>query len=192
MGEKGSDQPMLTTTIHSLVAALVMYGVGYPPPSAYDVLDVLQKRYYGVNGGDIDAQIATARHEFIFGDYPVDAIVQHCDPYEIENVNPRKDRRLTVKRGYRCLVEIVPYAVNSFYLSGIFYHTGTNWAYYGLDKRRSIRPQEIINRKNSINSGRTILKPGSLAYDGFPEDPFNDVPSPYDSLLGFEREDSPF
>ncbi len=165
----------------SIIAAMFL-GVGYPPPTEYDVLLLLQKR--STVGGDlfVDPYAQVETYELDFGAYPVDVVMRHCDPFR----TTRKRVGLgavSYNRGYRCLVEVISHALPPFDLSGVFTHDGLQWHYFGVNKPRKIRPQETINRKN-INQGRYILKPGSIPYDGNPDNPINgNVPSPYDDLL---------
>ena len=173
----------------NVLIAMMFFGVGYGPPTEYDVLTVLQKRFYAGSDVFVDSYLISENYNLKFNNFPVTVSVQHCDPFETEG---RKYgfRSQGYDRGYRCLVEVVPHAVPPFYVSGNFTFDGLDWRYFGEDVRRQIRPQEIINRKN-VQNGRTVLKPGALPYDGFPTDPFNDKPSPYADILGLGA-DSPF
>ena len=173
------------------VIALLFYGVGYGPPSQQDVLETLQKRFHGSQGVFLDPLVNDDSYQLQFNNYPVDAVLQHCDPY-IGQIGNRSSRMSLQKNGYRCLVEVIPYAIPAFKVSGVFTYNGLEWVYIGETRPRAFRPQETLNRKNVKGGGRFILKPGSIPYDGNPEFPVNDVPSPYDSLLGFGRNDPPF
>ena len=188
----GAPSPNKTMPL-TVVAVLSMlfFGVGYPPPSQYDILNTLQKRFHGSRGTFLDPVINTDSYELQFNHYPVDAVLQHCDPY-LGRIGDGLTSLRFNKNGYRCLVEVIPYAIPAFTLSGIFTFDGYEWIYIGETMPRSMRPQETLNRKDVGGRGRTILKPGSIPYDGNPDDPVNDVRSPYRDLLGVGSQKPPF
>ncbi|MEO1150517.1 MAG: hypothetical protein AAFW83_05945 [Pseudomonadota bacterium] len=180
------------TSLSTLMAISMLFvGVGYPPPSERDVLEVMQRRFHVGLGGFLDPFEHTESYELLFNNYPVDVSLLSCEPY-IGLVGDPKYRADQHRNGYNCLIEMHSYAVPAFKLYGVFVYTGTQWRYTGEDKPRSIRPQEFLNRKHSRGRGRFILKPGSLPYNGFPSDPLNDVPSPYDDLLTIDPITTPF
>lgn len=164
------------------IVATLFLGVPYPPPTEYDVLNLLQKRStVGAEETFVDPYDQVENYELGFSSYPIDVILRHCDPFE--NDSKRYGfRSIQYDRGYRCLVQVISNATAPYDLSGIFTHDGLQWRYYGYNLPRGIRPQETINRKN-VSSGRFILKPGSVPYDGNPENPINDVRSPYRDLF---------
>lgn len=174
-----------------LTLAMLFYGVGYGPPSQQDALETLQKRFHNSRGTFLDPLTNDDSYQLQFNNYPVDAVLQHCDPY-FGQTGDRATRTAVYKNGYRCLVEVIPYAIPAYRVSGVFTFNGLEWVYIGETMPRAFRPQETINRKNASGGGRFILKPGSIPYDGNPEFPVNDVASPYDDLLGFGHGNSPF
>ena len=168
----------------------MLFGVGYPPPSERDVLRVMQREFKTVHGEFFDPVTIAEENSLRFSDYPVDVILKRCDPVEVP-LNARRRNQLLFREGYRCLVEIIAYAVPPFNVSGVFSYQGVRWEYYGYNRPQSFRPQSVINRQASDRS-RFILKPGSIPYDGFPDDPINDVPSPYRDLLSIEGFGEPY
>ncbi len=167
--------------IYAFIAAIAL-GVGYGPPSNREIIDVMQKRYQVGEGLFVDPYEQVEQYTDHFNAFPSDAILKKCDPVEFDGGFAGINGRM-FKNGYRCLVELVPTALPSFHVFGVFSYDGIEWRYLGEDKPREFRAQETLNRTRTRN-GRIILKPGSLPYDPFPENPINDVASPYRDLLG--------
>jgi len=167
--------------------AMFFLGVGYAPPSEHDVLLALQTRFYQADDAYLDPILTTERYELRFNHYPVDTILKNCDPLVVNRLSGR-GRNLPFRSGYKCLVEIISHAVPPYDVIGVFEYDGLRWFYHGDYLPRQFKPQDTINRVSTANSGRIILKPGSIPYDGNPENPINrNVTSPYADLLGFDR-----
>jgi len=166
-----------------IVPALVLAfaGVGYPPPSEYDVLRVMQKDFQIPHGEFFDPATLTDQYSLRFNNYPVDVILKHCDPVVVQgDTFGRRD--LLFEKGYSCLFGVISYAVPPYDVLGIFSFQEGDWRFIGYNQPRAFRPQQLINRTDKVRTRRS-LKPGSIPYDPFPADPINDVDSPYADLF---------
>lgn len=164
-----------------IIAVMALNGVGYPPPSEREILWVFQREFRLGPDQFVDPVNLTEDHSLHFSDYPVDVILKHCDPLRVRG--EELSRKPLYDRGYRCLFEVISYALLPYDVQGVLSFNGMRWEFHGIDYPSVFRPQMLLNRPNSVVTPRS-LKPGAIDSRRAP-DPYRNRqrPSPYRDVL---------
>lgn len=121
--------------------------------------------------------------------FPFDLLLERCVR--------KQDRKTVVENGdieffggYECIMEIWPNAEASYRTIGFFRHDGFQWIYHGQIGQARIPSPAQFDPQNGL--GQFETKPGSLAYDGDPNNPLNRDYNPYQDhfdITGWDRID---
>ena len=162
--------------------ALLLLGVGYAPPSDRNALEALQYRF-ALNTHDLLAPATSLELDEGEASYfPIAAQLYHCDAIAVRR-HKDANRFLPFRSGYQCTVEITSVGYPSYQITGVFSFNNGRWQFYGDNRPGEYRPQDLLNQGGERGNARVILKPGSIPYNGFPEDPINVLAAPYKELL---------
>lgn len=150
----------------------------YGPPSNYDAYEAFTARILVDvrETGDVlrEPEIKQAPG------FPSDLMLERCEPREHRAVHLRNGAVVRYN-GYDCIMEVWPNANPPYRTTGFFRHNGFEWEYHGAIQAVDVPSPGKFSRDH--DRGKMVTKPGSVAYDGDPDNPINDDYDPYKEIL---------
>lgn len=168
----------------SLVATIfISAATAYAAPTSHEAYIAYTDRLF-----HLFRQTGDALHEQelrLAPDFPIDVTLERC--------LPKTDRAVTDLNGavryydgYDCMMEVMLNAAPGFRGLGFFRHNGLEWEFFGETMpARAPSPAEFDPLKGE---GLLLEKPGSIVYDGAPQNPFNDDYDPYRDIFETSEE----